>query len=851
MAKKQQKARKKQYRKRDVSPANELQKSGWWEQLSEGRQHAVCLLLLVVVSLVFFAPVHFSGKSLAQSDTVFFRSMVKAMVDYETETGEKALWSPNAFGGMPGYMISTPLEVTQLDDIPRLLRYVIWPSSHFIFLLAGVYLLAFYLVRNKWASVFAACAFGLTTYIPVFLMAGHNSKLVAMAFAPWLILAFVYAIRQPGLLSGLLFAAALAINIRAGHVQITYYVAFLLLVWWCVEGIDAFRNGRLKPFGLSTGWLAVGAVLGLLMVAQPYLSNFEYKAHTIRGAASGGEPGGLSWEYAMAWSQGVGELFTLIAADSYGGSIAYWGPKGGTGGPHYLGGLVLLFCLVAVYKVRTREVLALAVGVLLMVLFSLGEHFPLLNRLMFDFFPLFDSFRVPETWLGIVALATALLAAYGIAYLFDEKNEEHIQTALKAAGIVIGMLVVVLVMKDVFFSFERAGEAQFVAQQVARQNNVSANDPQVIATVERYLTQIKTERRSMFRDDVLRTILFLVVGAGTLFLLQRKKLSRVLAGIALALLVALDLGGVGRRYFDSENLSDATSIDDEITQYDFDRYILEQRDALGGSGHFRVLSLEFRSSPATTARPSYFYESLGGYHGAKLRLYQDFLERLLIDPSTGLPSENALDLMNTRYVVAEGRLPGAEAVFVDEKTRQVVNEREALPRAFFVGEIEMVATAEETWARIHSTDFEPSRTALVPAGAEELSTTPIDSSSVVEATLQSYNPHEILWLVNTDAPRLLVVSEIYYPAGWKAYLDDQEVPIHRVDYLLRGVEVAAGQHTLTMRFEPKSYEVGYWLTLLSTLLVYGTIAGLAGLTLWRRRQGSDLQDVPDADSADS
>ena len=835
MAKKQKKTKGKRQRKRESISSEEPQKLGWWIRQSTLMQHGLCIGFLIVVSFAFFTPLHFGGKSLAQTDTIQFRSMAQAMNEYEMETGEKALWSPNAFGGMPGYMIATPLEVAQVDDIPRLLRFIVWPSSHFIFLLIGTYFLAFYLVKNKWAGVFAACAYGLTTYIPVFLMAGHNSKLVAMAFAPWLVWTFVHTLRRPGFMSSLLFAAMLAINLRAGHVQITYYIAFLLLIWWIVEGVTAIRGSRQKPFIMSTVWLAAGGILGILMVAQPYLSNFEYKAYTIRGAASGGAPGGMTWDYAMLWSQGLGELMTLAIADSYGGAETYWGSKPGTGGPHYFGGLVLLFSALAIFKNRKREVAVLSIAALCMILFSLGENFSLLNRFMFNYFPLFDSFRVPETWLSVVALIAALLSAYGMKFLFDQAKQQNVSSALKGLGLAVALMVGLLVMKDAFFAFERPNEAQFLAQQVAQQNNVSANAPEVTAAVQQYLDQVKGDRREKFQNDAIRTILFLIAAGGILFLYQRNRMPAILASIALVGLITIDLGGVGRRYFDPERLSDKRSVDEEIPQYDFDRYIVQQRDAAGGSGHFRVLSLFQGRSPVTNARPSYFYESLGGYHGAKLRLYQDYLEHLLFNPSTGLPSENALDLLNTKYVVAGGLLPGARQVFRDEATNQIVNERDVLPRAFFVGETEVISSSEATWDRIHSASFDPARTALLPEDYG-VQTTQIDSNSVALATLQHHNPHEITWNVNTDAQRLLVVSEIYYPAGWKAYLDEEETAIHRVDYLLRGVSIPAGEHTLTMRFEPESYRMGYWLTLVSTLFVYGSIAILLGIVYLKRRQ---------------
>ena len=806
-----------------------------WERQSALVRHVVCLALLVAVSFSFFAPIHFKGMTLFAYDTVSFKAMANGMLEFEEETGEKPLWSPNAFGGMPGYMIYFPLDVIQADEIPRTLRKVIWPSSHLILLFFGMYFLVFYLVKDHWASVLASVGYGLSTYIPVILMAGHNSKFVTMAFAPWLLWAFVYALRKPGLKGSLFFAIAMAVNLRAGHIQITYYVAFLMGIWWLVEAVAAFRSGKQKAFGLSTLWLALGSILSLLMVAQPFLSNFEYKEYTIRGAAPGSTSSGLSWEYAMRWSQGFGELMTLLISDAYGGADAYWGLKPGTGGPHYVGGIVIVMALFATFRVRNKAVLALSISGFLMVLFSLGEYFELLNRPMFNFFPLFSSFRVPETWLSIVAMILAILAAYGIKASLEHLRQKGVAfpASLRAIAIGAGFLLLVLLAKDALFDFERPNEVQMIAQQIAINSNVPVTHPQVMPSAEQFVAEIKTERSDRFSADALRSILF-ILGAGlALFLYRRQQIPAFVAGLLIAALVTVDLYGVGKRYFNEDDLNVEDSADELVQEYGFDTYLINKKNELGGNGHFRVLSL-IEGDPVTIARPSYHYESLGGYHGAKLRLYQDYLEQILFTPAR-MPNDNGLDLLDVRYVVGRMPFPGGREVYRDPQTGAVVSERPQTPgRAFFVGDIEVIDEAEETWARLQDPMFSVSETAILHAELG-ITTTPIDSTSAVSTELQSHSPKEIRWTVNTDADRLLVVSEIYYPAGWNAYLDDEKIPVHRVNYLLRGVSIPAGEHELVMRFEPASYRTGYLVTLLATLFAYGGIVVLLGIGYFRRK----------------
>jgi hypothetical protein len=308
--------------------------------------------------------------------------------------------------------------------------------------------------------------------------------------------------------------------------------------------------------------------------------------------------------------------------------------------------------------------------------------------------------------------------------------------------------------------------------------------------------------------------------------------------------VGIDLWGVDTRYMGEERYS-AQQVEQSIPTYPFDQFIKQQQREAGGLGRFRVLSL-VEGDPTSTARPSFHYENVGGYHGAKLQRYQDYLDHILQVTGRGGPSENALDLMNTRYIAARQQLPSTEVAYRSSQSGVLVLENtDAVPRGFLVGQTEVVEAAEQTWARLRSSSFDPRRTALLPEPLDA-PVTPIDSSSTAEVDLESYAPEEIRWTVNTDAPRLFVASEVYYPAGWNAYLDGERVPIRRVDYLLRGVHVPEGEHTLVMRFEPSADRYGRWIAGTSTVLVYGGVLTLVGLRA--RRRWGDADDADDAGS---
>ena len=804
-------------------------------------QHSVCAVALLIVALYFCWPTLFSGKSLVGGDIIQWRAAAQSMIEYRQETGEEPLWAANLFAGMPGYNVSPPALVPQIDEIPRAIRRISWPFSHVIFMLLGTYMLVWYLIRDTLSSLLAACVYGMTTYLPIILVAGHNTKFVALAFAPWLLLAFIYGMRKPSLMAGLLFAAALAANLRAGHVQITYYVTFIAVVWWIVLAIEAWRQKKLPAFLKSTGLLAMGSVLALFMVAEHYWPTIEYKEYSIRGMSSGGEAGGLTWDYAMRWSQSPGELLTLLVADAYGGGSAtyYWGTKPFTGGPHYAGSIALLLGILAAWRIRSRLAISLGIAGGLMILFSLGHHFGVLNRAMFNYFPLYDAFRVPETWLIAVVLVLAVLSALGLSYIVRREvsvaaERTKWQAIYIVFGVTGGILILLLTTGGSLFDFQREGERQQVITYVAQSAQRSPTDPQVVAAAEQLLSeQLVVPREDAFMADVRRSLLFVVLTSIALVAVRRGKLSNWVFQGLLVLLVVLDLGGVARRYLDTEHLSISKNPVQRITTYDVDEYVLEQE------GQFRVLSLESLDQTGL-GRPSFHHESLGGYSAVKLRLYQDFLDNILMDPNTSTPNENALDMMNVRYILSQAPVSGTSSVYYGSESGFSVYENlDVLPRAYLVGQTEIIEDPSEAMYRIQELDFDPALTAILPAPIE-VAVTPIDSSSTAIVNTLNHSPRRITYEVETDAPRLLVISEVYYPAGWTAMLNGESVPIHRANYLLRAVAIPAGRHTLEMKFDPASQIWGKRISAISTIFVYGftlILLGFGGYGYFRRARG--------------
>ena len=841
-----------------------LRDSSWWAQRPDWMQHAICIGFLTLVALGFFASTTIGGKSLAGGDVVQWRATAEGMLAYEEATGTMPLWAPHVFGGMPGYLITYPDAAPGADSVVNALRGIgLWPFAHMLVLLLGTYALVVFLTRSKLAGTLSAVAYGLSTYLPIILTAGHNTKFVALAYVPWLLFAFAAVIRRPsasgalwGVLLAFLFAIAASVNLRAGHVQITYYAVVVAGIWWISEGIAAIRGHNTKTFLVSTGLLIVGSALALAIVAQPYLAQWEFKAFTMRASGPGG---GMAWGDAMAWSQGVGELLTLLIPNAFGGGGgplaaapelaqigigSYWGPKPFTAGPHYVGPVVAFLAALGLVGVARRSVIAFGLAALLMTLFALGSNLPVVNRTAFELVPLFNAFRVPETWLAAVALVLALLAGWGAYYIqrTEATPEADARKRRQSIGVGVGLVLLIgglWVTSGGPLDFRKAEEAQRIQQAIAAQTGVPVSDARVRDQTAEILRPALAARADLFTADALRSLLFLAIALAIVAAHLWEKIPGWVAVAALSVLVTVDLWGVARRYYNEDipglraRSSAEASVRAALT--DADRFVAERVQEAGGDGSFRVLP----TSPLSNGVPSYVAESVGGYNGVRLAGIQDYFDRMLPDSAGYNP--NALALLSARYVIAGGQpAPGLVPVFQDPRTGAVVFENpDALPRAFFADSVAVVDGKDAAIATVRSPAFDPRTTALLseppPPGVDPAALTgAAPDSGAVSVKLTRYTPDEIVWEVEADRPRLLVASEMYYPAGWTARIGETLAPIVRVDHLIRGVPVPEGRHIVTMQFRPQTHETSVLVSWLATLVTYFGAFGLAGLLWWRR-----------------
>jgi hypothetical protein len=812
----------------------------FWEKLSSSKKHIFCLGFLLLLPIFLFHASILGGQQYMGHDVIQWRAGAESLMEHQEQFDETAHWATNMFSGMPATTISHPPQISNLDNtLLRALR-VIYPAAEMWILLFGAYLMFILLGASPLSAVFGAIIIGFTTYIPIIIGAGHNAKFLAYIYIPWLYNGYLMLTRSKinPWLAFFVFAWALTLHLRAYHPQVTYFFLFPLGTLFIYDLIKAIKSDQAKPFAIHTVWLLGAAVVAVLISIQLYWSTMEYSSFSMRGGSELAGTDGLARDYAFAWSQGWGELLTLLIPGAYGGSELYWGPKTFTSGPHYFGALAFLFFVIGVLKSNHHLKWVFLGPGIATLLFSLGEHFGALNNLMFAYFPLFDKFRVPEMWLMITVFCFAVPAVFGLEWTLDRiKERTNSIEWKKPLYITSGLAVIVLFIGFSMLSFEKAGERQALSQQIAAQNQVDVNDPRVAQAVDRYIqNELIPEREDLARGDTLRFAALFFIGAGLLWGMGMKKIPVSAGAIAFCVILAFDFISVNNRYLSERSLVDGEMTREayiERTERNLDRFLKENVETEEG-WKYRVLPL--LDSPFNNATPSYFYPTAGGYSGAKLGYYQDLIDEAFFSGSAGI-NLGVLNMLNIRYISNRSAvgIPGFETVYQDQEGI-VIENTNVLSKAWFVESVEVLDDQPSVLRRI-SQDFDASETAFI---AQNLSTQ-IQSGPSSELRITTYNANSISMEISRSEPGFLVLGEIWYPPGWSATLNGEEIETIRTNYVLRGFEIPAGDHTLEMRIEPVWYTAGNRLSLIGTLLLFGS--GGIGLFLQFRKREEEMTAV--------
>ena len=827
------------------------------EILKKALSYVIIVAGFVVIAYAY-APQVLQGKVVNQSDISSWKGMSHEILEWnEAHPDDPALWTGAMFGGMPATQISVQYKGDATTPLYDLLFWGQRPPSYLIISLLGGFLLFLAFGANPWLSAVGAIAVTFCSYNMQIIQVGHNTKMVAIAFMPWVLAALVYAYRRKALLGAVFFALALSFQIKANHPQITYYLAFIVIGYAIAEfcgAVAAQRKMERVPF-LSTPvgrWLMasalvlVGGLLGIATNANKLLPTYEYAEYTMRGGSElthdeHNQTGdGLKLDYATAWSYGIEETLNLLIPNLNGGSSSgelsrdsetfkvlqsygvnaesmrkgmplYWGPQPFTAGPMYLGAVSLFLFVFGLCVIRGRYKWWIAGVSVLALLLAWGSHFMWFSEIFFKYAPLYNKFRTVSMILVILQVTVPLLGILGVnAALFakDPLPEKKVRNGLLTAlGVTGGLSLLLALFPGLAGDFS------------------SATDAAVFGGNEQLIRALQDDRRGLLRADAFRSLIFILLTAGVFFAAWKRKLKALPAVAVIGVLLLVDLWGVDKRYLNKDHFVTERNFDAQFNPRPVDNAIHQDTDL-----SYRVLDLSVNTF--NDAIVSYHHKTVGGYSPAKLQRYQDLIDfhiapemsRVASDINAVIPTASTiadiegglkyypvLAMLNTKYIVIDGN---SYPLTYDY----------SLGNAWFVERSRTAPTADAEMAALGEID--PGREAVIfDAQAAEGTAAEYPGAAEGRIVLKEYSPNRLSYDVSAAARGLAVFSEIYYPAGWKAYIDGEEVPVLRADYTLRALLIDEGDHEVEFVYDPGSFTLGKNISLASSLAIILALAG--------------------------
>jgi hypothetical protein len=790
--------------------------------------HLIAVLIFTVISFAYFYPV-LEGKKINAHDTKVFLGSSKEIADYREAYGKEPLWTNSMFSGMPAYTISAKYPGNLFKHLDDFLKIYETPVAALFLSMLGFYIMLLLFRVNPWLAMAGAIAYGFSSYLFASLSAGHNTKVYAMAYMAPVVGSAIYAFRYNAFRGAALFALFLSLQIMANHLQITYYTFLILLVFGIYELVEVIRRKTFPSFLKSLVLLFAGAVIAVGVNFASLYSTWEYSKESTRGKSEltktdAREEKGLDKQYITQWSYGIDESLTFLIPDFRGGATApfnkdsetvkalrgnnmgqaqnqlysYWGRQPSTSGPVYFGAVVLFLFIFGLLIIQGREKWWILTAVLLSLMLSWGKNFMPLTSLFIDYFPGYDKFRAVSMTLVIAGLCVPLLAVLALKAVSEGTvtGEKVMRSLLIAAGVTGGLALVFFLLPGLAGSFLRPDEASL---------------PSSLDWLKDAMT---ADRKMMVRTDALRSAVLITAGAVLIWFFLKNKLKLKYTLVALATLFLIDQIPVDARFLGSKNFETRRSSENAFTPTTADKAILQDKD------EYRVLNLTV--STFNDASTSYHHKSIGGYSGAKMKRYQELIESSLSDDIDSLIAhlrtasswEEAesvmknlytLNMLNTRYII------------ISPDALPLVN-KYALGNAWFVTRISIVENADAELKAIKTND--PAVEAVVDKRFADMVAVNDNAGSPTDTIyLSSYRPDMLTYVSELSAARTAVFSEIYYPHGWQAYIDDSPAEHFRTDYVLRGMTVPAGRHTITFKFDPKSYRIGNTVSLAGSVIL--------------------------------
>ena len=803
------------------SPARqEKQQTSFFSTLSPTKQDLLCIAFLYLITLVMFRGIIFRDAAFADSgDTATALSYAHAGDQIKEAEGVDVLWMPYFFSGMPtfGNVAYVPHNVNYLETvIVKVLNIFYlnakwgWLVVHY--LLGGIFM---FLLMRVWkfshlASLLAAITFMLTPNAIGLAGEGHGSKLMALSYLPLIFLLTHVLFEKRTMLSFGLFSAAIGTLLLTNHMQMVYYVFMVVGMYLLYHIILDLKEHALLAVKKTA--LLVGALLiGLCISSYIYLSVYEYATYSIRGGGTAGSSGGLTYDYATNWSWNPWETIIYLIPSFFGFSSSYpnmwqnqlnaaslplyWGSMPFHTSTEYIGIVPILLAFVALAYRRNRITIFFTIVTLVVFLTSFGKHFPILYNLLFDYLPFFNRFRIPSMILHLVPFTVGILAAYGLTFIVELRDAPKIEKLKKALLYVAGGFAALMVIGFLFKSsiYETLAGSWFTGE----------SDRGLFGSqMDRVLPIIKSIRFELLWDDYVKFVLLVAGSAGAIVAFLSKKIGITSFGGLIIGILIIDLWIVDAKFINprpAQNLEANFQPDATIA-------FLKQQPGL-----FRIAPLPIGGALFMDNTFAYHgLQSFGGYSPAKLKIYQTMLDSCAdhgVDPNFPL-NMNILNMLNVKYLIVQGQIQydGLQLVNADQAAREFTYfNPHALPRAFFVKHADVAHNQTEVFNELNSPAFNPATTAVVEKQLASGITSP-DSSS---AEVTEYQSRQITISAYTSSPALLVLSEIYYPAGWNAYVDGSETEIYKTNYVLRSIVVPAGHHEVTFRFDPPMYNLGW------------------------------------------
>ncbi|WP_443936914.1 YfhO family protein [Pedobacter sp. MW01-1-1] len=799
--------------------------------------HLAIIAFFVVICFAYFNPV-LQGKAPQQGDVLQAKAMQKEINDVREATGKGPLWTDQMFGGMPAYQIwvQYPLNITTygIDVIKGVFPD---PVGTVLVYLLGAYLLFCVLKVNPWLAAAGAIAFAFTSYNFIIITAGHANKALAIGFFAPILAGIILTLRGRYLLGGSLTALFMALEIRSNHIQMTYYLFMALGILVAIELYHAIKAKQVKTFGKAIGAVAVGMFVAVLINAGTLWTTYEYSKETIRGKANltsdkAAPRNGLDKEYAYQWSQGVGECFSFLIPNIYGGASnnpvnpdgevvkalmsigasqdqavgfaqqlpTYWGGKSWTAGPYYFGAVICFLFVFGLFIVKDRWKWWILGTTVLLMLLSFGRNFPMISDLFFDYLPGYNKFRAVESILAVVGLLVPILAVLAIKEAQEGKYDQKylVQRLTWSAGITGGFALIVAILPTAFFSFTSPDHQKLIDALAQNFQNNRALAMQVA-------NGLVTDRIALARADALRTLLFVAISFGIVWAMITKKMSMSVAFAMLTIAVLIDMWQVDKRYLNNQNFVSKADLESHYQPRDVDTFIASDKDP-----NFRVFDLSL-GDPFKAAETSYFHKTVGGFHSARLMRFQELVDHQM----TKSINQDVLDMLNTKYIITQDPQNGSY---------KMQRNATACGNAWFVESIQFVKNSDEEMKAISS--FDAKKEAIV----DESFKSSIDTKRVGVGTegfikLTNYTPDHLTYEYTSAKDVIAVFSEIYYKEGWKMYVDGVEKPYFRADYVLRAAQLEGGNHKVEFIFHPTSYYAGEKISLVGSILL------LAGLGL--------------------